>query len=287
MILQQIWEFFANPANWSGSGGIPTRVLEHLGYTGLVVLIAALIAFPLGAFIGHTGKGSWFVVNTANTARALPTLGLLTLLVLVLGLGLAPAVIGLVALAVPPLLTATYAGIRSADKAAVDAARGMGMSEISILFKVEIPLGWQVILGGLRSGVLQVIATATVAAYIALGGLGRFILDGLAVRDYGKMGGGAILVALLALTADMIFYFIARATALPSSHEETARAGASRPKHWSQATNNGTDQDTTHTDITKTGVARERARWESNLELASAEANPDLEDAGGGTKRKM
>ncbi len=210
MIWDQIWGFFTDPANWQGSAGIPTRVGQHIWYTAVVVGVALLLAAPLGALIGHTRRGSWLVINIANGARSLPTLGLLTLLVLWMGLGFLPAAIGLVVLAIPPILTATYAGVKGADPVVVDAARGTGFSEWSILTQVEIPLGLPVILGGLRSAVLQVIATATVAAYIALGGLGRFILDGLALRDYGQMAGGAILVAGLALTADLIFNLASR-----------------------------------------------------------------------------
>lgn len=210
MIIQQILDFFGNPANWSGSEGIPVRLLEHVGYTLIAVGIALVIALPLGALIGHTRKGSWLVIGMANASRALPTLGLLTLMVLLLGLGFAPAGIVLVVLAIPSILTASYAGVRGVDASVVDAARGIGMPEWRILLTVELPIAAPVIVGGLRSAVLQVIATATVAAYIALGGLGRFLLDGLALRDYGQMAGGAILVAALALIADGLFAGIAR-----------------------------------------------------------------------------
>ncbi|WP_075201436.1 ABC transporter permease [Leucobacter japonicus] len=210
MILQQILDFFANPDNWSGPDGIPARVGEHVLYTLVVVLIAAAIALPVGAVIGHTRRGSWLVINIANASRALPTLGLLTLMVLLLGLGFAPAAIVLVVLAVPSILTAAYAGVKGVDPAAVDAARGIGMPEWRILLTIELPIAAQVILGGIRSAVLQVIATATVAAYIALGGVGRFLLDGLALRDYGQMAAGAILVALLALAADGLFAIAGR-----------------------------------------------------------------------------
>lgn len=205
MIFTQIWEFLSNPASWTGPEGIPVRLLEHLGYTAIVVLIALAIALPLGAIIGHTRRGAWLVIGIANASRALPTLGLLTLMVLLLGLGFLPAVIVLVVLAIPPILTATYAGIRGVSPTVVDAARGMGMPEWRILLTVELPIALPILLGGLRSAILQVIATATVAAYIALGGLGRFLLDGLALRDYGQMAVGAILVAALAIAIDLLF----------------------------------------------------------------------------------
>lgn len=210
MIIQQIMDFFGDPANWSGSEGIPTRLLQHLGYTVIAVGIALVIALPLGALIGHTRKGSWLVIGMANASRALPTLGLLTLMVLLLGLGFAPAGIVLVVLAIPSILTASYAGVRGVDPSVVDAARGIGMPEWRILLTIELPIAAPVIIGGLRSAVLQVIATATVAAYIALGGLGRFLLDGLALRDYGQMAGGAVLVAALALLTDALFAIFAR-----------------------------------------------------------------------------
>ena len=205
MIFTQIWAFLSNPVNWSGPEGIPVRLLEHLGYTAIVILIALAIALPLGAIIGHTRRGAWLVIGVANASRALPTLGLLTLMVLLLGLGFLPAVIVLVILAIPPILTATYAGIRGVSPTVVDAARGMGMPEWQILLTVELPIAMPIVLGGLRSAILQVVATATVAAYIALGGLGRFLLDGLALRDYGQMAVGAILVAALAIAIDLLF----------------------------------------------------------------------------------
>lgn len=210
MIFQQILAFFSDPANWSGADGIPMRVGEHLLYTLVVIAIAAAIALPAGAIIGHTRRGSWIVINIANASRALPTLGLLTLMVLLLGLGFAPAAIVLVILAIPSILTAAYAGVKGVDPGVVDAARGIGMPEWRILLGVELPIAAKVILGGFRSAVLQVIATATVAAYIALGGLGRFLLDGLALRDYGQMAAGAVLVALLALVADGLFAIAGR-----------------------------------------------------------------------------
>ncbi len=205
MILQQILDFFSDPANWSGSEGIPTRLAEHIWYTLVVVVIGVLIALPIGAVIGHTRRGAWLVINIANGSRALPSLGLLTLMVLLLGLGFLPAAIVLVILAIPPVLTATYAGVRGVDPAVVDAARGIGMPEWRILLTVELPIAARVIVSGIRSSVLQVIATATIAAYIALGGLGRFLIDGLALRDYGEMAGGALLVAALALVTDGLF----------------------------------------------------------------------------------
>jgi osmoprotectant transport system permease protein len=198
------FSYLFDPENWVGAQGIPARLVEHIGYTALTLLIAVVIAVPLGAYIGHTGRGGFVVVGLANGLRALPTLGLLVLIVGAIGLGLLGPITALVILAVPPILAGTYAGVRNVDSAVVDAARGMGMREREVLFGVELPNALPLIIGGIRSSVLQVISTATIAAYVALGGLGRFIIDGLALRDYPKMVAGSVLVALLAIAADLL-----------------------------------------------------------------------------------
>lgn len=199
-----ILSFLFDPASWSGAQGIPARLVEHLGYTALTLLIALVIAIPLGAWIGHTRRGGFLVVGLANGLRALPTLGLLVLIVGATGLGLLGPITALVLLAVPPILAGTYAGVRNVDPAVVDAARGMGMREREVLLGVELPNALPLIIGGIRSSVLQVVSTATIAAYVALGGLGRFIIDGLAVRDFPQMVAGSLLVALLAIVADLL-----------------------------------------------------------------------------------
>ncbi len=158
-----------------------------------------MIAVPIGAWIGHTGRGGFLAVGLANGLRALPTLGLLVLIVGATGLGLLGPITALVILAVPPILAGTYAGVRNVDPAVVDAARGMGMGGREVLLGVELPNALPLIMGGIRSSTLQVISTATIAAYVALGGLGRYIIDGLAVRDFPQMIAGSILVALLAV----------------------------------------------------------------------------------------
>jgi osmoprotectant transport system permease protein len=197
------FEWLLAPAQWSGTAGIPARVLEHLGYTALAVLLGLVIALPLGAVIGHTGRAG-ILVGMANGLRALPELGLLILLVLLMGIGLLPVTLALVVLAIPPLLAGTYAGIRNVDRSVVDAARGMGMREGRILWSVELPNALPLILGGLRAATLQVIATATIAAYVSLGGLGRFVIDGLAVRDFPQALGGTIVIAVLALVVEAL-----------------------------------------------------------------------------------
>jgi osmoprotectant transport system permease protein len=209
------FSYLSDPAHWSGSQGIPARLVEHLGYTALTLLIALVIAIPVGAWIGHTGRGGFLVVGLANGLRALPTLGLLVLIVGATGLGLLGPITALVILAVPPILAGTYAGVRNVDSAVVDAARGMGMRGHEVLFGVELPNALPLIIGGIRSSVLQVISTATIAAYVALGGLGRFIIDGLAIRDFPQMIAGSVLVALLAIIADLLLAGLQRLLVSP------------------------------------------------------------------------
>lgn len=198
-------------AHWSGDDGFPHRILQHLGYTTLTVVIAAAIALPLGLWIGHTGRLRGLAIGITGALRALPTLALVVIMVLWRGIGLTPPTVALVVLAIPPLLAGAYAGLESVDRQTVDAARAIGMTEWQVLGRVEIPLALPLILGGLRSAVLQVIATATVAAYVGLGGLGRYLIDGLAVRDYPQMLAGATVVVVLALLLDGGFAVLQRA----------------------------------------------------------------------------
>lgn len=197
--------WLTDEAHWAGGDGIPHRLAEHVGYSALTVVVAALVAVPLGLWIGHTGRWQRLAVGTSGALRALPTLGLLTWFALLLGIGLTAPILALVILAVPPLLAATYSGIESVERHTIDAARGMGFTEWQVLSKVEIPLALPLLVGGFRSATLQVIATATVAAFVGLGGLGRYVIDGQAFRDYPQMVGGSLLVTALALVADGVF----------------------------------------------------------------------------------
>lgn len=188
-------------SHWAGSSGLGVRIGEHLEYTALAVLAAVVIAVPLGLFIGHTGRGIFLVVSAVNALRALPTLGVLLLGVLLWGLGLVPPTVALL-LGVPPLLAGTYSGIANVDRTVVEAARAMGMTERQVLFGVEVPNALPLILSGLRTATLQVVATATVAAYASLGGLGRYLIDGIKVRQFHLALVGAIMVTALALLLD-------------------------------------------------------------------------------------
>ena len=204
------WNWLRNPAQWHGSGGIPIRILEQLGYAGAALLVAALIAVPLGVLIGHTGRGALFVVNVANVWRAIPTLGLLVLAVITLGFNVLAWLIPLVVLAIPPILVNAYEGVAGVDAGLKDAARGMGMTPWQQVRKMEFPVALPLIMLGLRTGAIFEVATATIAAYIGLGGLGRYIFDGLATDSYGEVAGGAFFVVLLALVVQLLFVGLRR-----------------------------------------------------------------------------
>src|SRR5215217_7292219 len=221
-----LFSYLSDPANWQGPDGIWHLLLEHLGYTVASVGIAAAIAIPLGIFIGHTNHGSFLVIGLSNAARAIPTLGLLVFVVLLLGTGVGPIIGVLAVLALPPILTATAAGIHGADHEAVHAARALGMSEWQIVAKVEWPLALPLVISGLRSATLQVVATATVAAYSGGGGLGRLLITGNATRNYSEMFAGALLVALLAIVLDVLLGalgWLAGRHAHPASKRSAAR----------------------------------------------------------------
>lgn len=199
-----VLSYLQNPANWSGSGVIPGLLLQHLAYTAAAVLIAAVIAIPLGILIGHTGRGSLVVIGLSNGARAIPSLGLLFLAVMLLGTRRENIVVVLAILALPSILTAVAAGISGADREAVHAARALGMSEGQVVAKVEWPLALPLVVSGVRSATLQVVATATVAAFASGGGLGQLLTSGQAQSDYPQMFAGAILIAGLAIVLDLV-----------------------------------------------------------------------------------
>ncbi|MEY9842448.1 ABC transporter permease [Streptacidiphilus sp. EB103A] len=207
--------FFSDNANWSGADGIPTRLWEHVQYSLMALGIAAVIGLPLGLVTGHTGRGGNALALVATAARALPSFGLLVLLTVLMGLGLTPVMVPLVALAVPPMLVTTYEAIRSVDRALVDAARGMGMGPLRVMFQVEVPVALPLILSGIRSSAVQIVSTATIAAYVSFGGLGRYIVDGLYQVDYNKVVGGAVLVALLAVLTLGLFWLAGKVLVSP------------------------------------------------------------------------
>ena len=205
------WDWITTDANWHGEGSIPQQVVAHLGYSALPLLIAAVIAVPAGAAIGHRGgKAALIVTNVANAWRAIPTLGLLTLLAVFLGFSPLTWLLPLVVLAIPPILVNTCEGIAGVDPGVRDAATGVGMTTWQQVVRVEVPIAMPLILVGLRTSAVFVVATATIAAYIGLGGLGRFIIDGLASDQYGPVAGGALLVVILAVLVLVLFAGLSR-----------------------------------------------------------------------------
>ena len=212
--------------NWGGAGGILSRLLQHLYFTLAVVAVACVLALPAGVAIGHTRRGVAVVPMITASARALPTLGLLTLVGLWSGLGLVAPFCALLVLAIPPMLAGAYAGITSAETVTVDAARAIGLSSWQVLTQVELPAAVPLLLEGLRSTTLQVVATATLAAYTADVGLGRFLFAGLKTRDYAQMIGGALLVVVLALILDLLLVQAKRLITRkldPSTHIASAK----------------------------------------------------------------
>ena len=221
--LSDAFTWITDPAHWSGASGIWVRLAQHLATTGIAIGVALVIALPVGILIGHARRGSAVVGAIAGAARAIPTLGLLTLFGLWLGIGLQAPLFALVVLAIPSILAGAYAGIQAVDPQICDAARAVGMNEARIVWQVEIPLGAPVIIGGIRAGVLQVVATATLAAYVADNGLGRYLFIGLKTRDYAQMLGGAVLVIALALVLEIVFASLQRVVATRVTNPHTSQ----------------------------------------------------------------
>jgi osmoprotectant transport system permease protein len=205
------WDWVTTSANWHGSGSIPQQLVAHLGYSALPLLIAALIAIPVGVAIGHRGgQTANVVINFANAWRAIPTLGFLILLAVFLGFSPLTWLLPLVVLAIPPILINAAEGVAGVDPDVRDAATGVGMTTWQQIARVEVPIALPLILVGLRTSAIFVVATATIAAYIGLGGLGRFIIDGLASDQYGPVAGGALLVVILAVLVLALFSGLTR-----------------------------------------------------------------------------
>lgn len=214
-ILGEVAAWFTDPANWSSATGIPNRLFEHVWLSALVVVIGAAIAIPAGLAIGHTGRGAFLTVTIANLGRAIPSYALLLIFFTFFGIGFATTFPALLALTIPPILTSTFVGIREVDRDTVEAGRGMGMTELQVLRRVELPIALPVVIAGTRTAAVQVVATATLAALVGGGALGRFIVDGFALRQEDQLVGGAILVAVLALITERAFTFVERALVSP------------------------------------------------------------------------
>ncbi|AIR66816.1 ABC transporter permease [Enterobacter sp. Ap-916] len=205
-------DWFFTLSHWYGDDGILPLLAQHIGYSAVALAIAIAIAFPVGCYTGHTGKGEALLIGTTNALRSLPSFGLIILLVILMAgyfesdmAFILPCIIVLVVLALPPIALGVHAGIRSVDPSVHDAAKGIGLTPFQVLTQVELPCATPLILSGIRSATLQIISTATIAAYVSLGGLGRLIIDGRAANDFAQMTAGAVLVAILALLVDVFF----------------------------------------------------------------------------------
>ena len=237
--VQAVAVWFADPGNWGGQDGIPNRLTEHLVICLLSMIAALLVAMPVGLFIGHTNRLSFLAVTLSNIGRAVPSYAVMALL---FPLSIAFSVMGpggdiaylatflaMVLLAIPPVVTTTYAGMRGVDGDLLEAARGMGMRGHQVLRRVELPLAWPVLLTGIRIAAVQVVATATLGAVFGGGGLGRYIIQGQARHDNARLWAGAILVALLAILTELVFAWLVRRA------ERTSRGAPDAPDPTSDA----------------------------------------------------
>jgi len=229
--LGQVLAWYADPANWTGNNAIPLRLWQHLSLSAASLGVGLAIALPIGLFIGHTGRGARVAVAVSNIGRAVPSLGWLgiaypisTGLFQRAGIGFLPAFIGLVALAIPPIVTNTYAGLRDVDPELREAARGMGMRELQLLMRVEVPVALTVILAGIRVSAVAVIATAPLAALVGGGTLGSYILQGLELSDEVRVFAAALMVAVLAVLTELGFAWLQRRAVSPGLAGPEGRA---------------------------------------------------------------
>lgn len=201
--LAKVAAWFSDPANWHGSDGVLTRIAEHVEISAEAVAIGALIALPIGIALGHYRRFGNLAISVSNVGRALPTFGILVIAFQAFGLGNGPILLALTALAIPPMLTNAYVALAEVDADIQEAARGMGYRRLAQVLRIEIPLAVPLLMAGIRTSAVQVVATATLAAEVAGGGLGRFIVDGYAQQIYTQVFAGAVLVALLALATEL------------------------------------------------------------------------------------
>jgi osmoprotectant transport system permease protein len=226
----QVFQWLTDPSHWSGSDGIPVRVLQHVEISAVSVAGAAILAIPIGLLVGHRRRGAFLAVSIANVGRSIPSFAILSIAFLIFlnlapsfAFGFGPTVTALFLLAVPPILTNTYVGVQAVDPDMVEAARGMGMTEPQVLRRLEVPLAGPLIMAGLRTSAVTVVATATLAALIGGGGLGRYIVDGFHTADTVKVVSGAVLVAVLAVVTELLFGAIERASTPRTVSRSAAR----------------------------------------------------------------
>ena len=204
--------YLNDPFNWTRRGGILDLLVEHVGISAAAVLLGALVALPVGVVLGSTGRGGGAVVVLSNVSRAVPTLALLTVFaVSPLGFSDTATILALALFALPPMLTNTFVGFREVDRDVREAARAMGMSRGQVVSRVEFPLALPLVMTGVRTAAVQVVATATLAALVGGGGLGRIINLGFGQQDYAVMIAGALLVASLALLTELLLVLLSAA----------------------------------------------------------------------------
>jgi osmoprotectant transport system permease protein len=231
--LSDLASWFGDADNWRGRSGVPARLGEHLRYSVSAVAGAVLVSVPAGAWLGHKRRFGTFAVNVANIGQTLPSFAILVLLVQLVAFRELPFAgplalfLAMGLLAIPPLFVNAYTGVAQVDDALRDSSRGAGMSELQQLWRVELPVAAPFVLAGLRIAIVQVVATATIGAYLGVGGLGRYIIDGYAVRDYTRVLAGACLVAALAIACDRAVAVVQRRAALPGARV-TRRASRRR-----------------------------------------------------------
>ena len=216
-LAADVVEWFTTAEHWRGDFGVPHRLTEHALMSAGSLAVALVIGLPLGIWLGHRGRGGALAINVSNIGRAIPSLAILALVQQAVGLsgwpgfGARPALVALIALAVPPLVTNAYVGMRGVDGDVVEAARGMGMTGTELLWRVELPIALPLVMAGVRTAAVQVVATATLAAVTAWGGLGRFIVDGFGQRDNAQIVAGALLVGVMALVTELVLARVQRA----------------------------------------------------------------------------
>ncbi len=235
-LWQELTTWLFDPVHWQGPEGIPTRILEHVQISVTALVIAVAIGLPLGLYVGHTRRGEFVAVGVANLGRAIPSLAILAIAYQVIleirpqsAFGFLPTVIAMVLLGVPPILTNTYVGVQAVDPDTLESAKGMGLTPRQVLTRLEMRLAMPLIMGGIRTAAVQIVATATLAAVIAGGGLGRFIVDGFAGQDYDEMIGGVIFVVALAITTEGLFAGIERLATPRTSSRGRRRTPSIRP----------------------------------------------------------
>jgi osmoprotectant transport system permease protein len=232
--LGEVLAWFTAPEQWTGRDSIPVHLGGHLALSAAALVGGVLIALPIGIAIGHTGRGALLAIGLSNVGRAIPSLAILGIvfpisLRLNLGFGFAPTLIALIALAIPPIVTNTYAAIREVDRDLVEAGRGMGMGELQLLTRVELPVGASLVMTGVRTAAVQVVATASLGAVISADCLGFFVLKGIAIQDRPQIFAGALMIAALSMVVELLFAALQRLVVSQGLRGDRAPSAVTEP----------------------------------------------------------